>query len=63
MEDRLFATVFFGSGIVVPGMVLCVESYVGTPGGREGVKLEQQILVTESGFELLSDMEFEEELL
>ncbi len=50
-------------GVVEPDMVVCVESYVGAPGGREGVKLEQQILVTESGFELLSDMEFEEELL
>jgi Xaa-Pro dipeptidase len=50
-------------GLIVPGMVLCVESYVGAPGGREGVKLEQQILVTEDGSELLSDMEFEERML
>jgi Xaa-Pro dipeptidase len=42
--------------------MLCVESYVGAPGGREGVKLEQQILVTEDGSELLSDMEFEERM-
>lgn len=47
-------------GIVLPGMILCVESYVGEPGGNEGVKLEQQILVTETGPELLSDMEFED---
>ena len=47
-------------GIILPGMILCVESYVGEPGGREGVKLEQQILVTETGVELLSDMEFED---
>ena len=50
-------------GLVVPGMVFCVESYVGAPGGREGVKLEQQILVTETGVELLSDLEFEDALL
>ena len=50
-------------GTVLPGMVLCVESYVGAPGGREGVKLEQQVLVTETGCELLSDMEFEDRLL
>jgi Xaa-Pro aminopeptidase len=50
-------------GTIVPGMVLCVESYVGSPGGREGVKLEQQILVTENGCEILSDLEFEESLL
>lgn len=50
-------------GLVEPGMVFCVESYVGAPGGAEGVKLEQQILVTETGIELLSDLEFEEALL
>lgn len=50
-------------GIIEPGMVVCVESYAGAPGEREGVKLEQQILVTEKGPELLSNMEFEEELL
>jgi len=50
-------------GIIEPGMIICVESYAGAPGGKEGVKLEQQILVTEDGPELLSDMEFEEDLL
>ena len=50
-------------GIFEPGMVICVESYAGAPGDVEGVKLEQQILITESGPELLSGMEFEEQLL
>ncbi len=50
-------------GIVEPGMVLCVESYAGAPGGMEGVKLEQQILITESGPKVLSDMAFENDLL
>jgi len=50
-------------GIIEPGMVVCVESYAGTPGGREGVKLEQQILITDRGPRILSDMEFEEALL
>ncbi|MEX2489308.1 MAG: Xaa-Pro peptidase family protein [Pseudomonadales bacterium] len=50
-------------GIIESGMVFCIESYVGAPGGREGVKLEQQILITDDGYELLSDMEFEERLL
>ena len=50
-------------GIIEPGMIICVESYAGEPGAREGVKLEQQILVTEDGPELLSDMEFERTLL
>jgi Xaa-Pro dipeptidase len=50
-------------GVIEPGMTLCVESYIGEEGGREGVKLEQQILVTESGIELLSAFPFEESLL
>jgi len=41
-------------GVVEPGMVLCVESFVGRRGWGEGVKLEQQVLVTEHGHELLS---------
>jgi len=50
-------------GVVEPGMTLCVESYIGEENGAEGVKLEQQILVTETGIELLSEFPFEEELL
>lgn len=30
-------------------MVVCVESFIGEVGGREGVKLEQQVLITASG--------------
>ncbi|MFT5221210.1 MAG: Xaa-Pro dipeptidase [Planctomycetota bacterium] len=44
------------------GMIFCIESYVGAADGGEGVKLEQQILVTDSGYELLSDMEFDADL-
>lgn len=44
-------------------MTFCVESYVGSAGGSGGVKLEQQILVTDSGYELLSDMGFDEGLV
>ncbi|HEX9448219.1 MAG TPA: Xaa-Pro peptidase family protein [Dongiaceae bacterium] len=40
--------------ILRPGMVLCVESYAADRQAQEGVKLEQQILVTEQGPELLS---------
>jgi Xaa-Pro aminopeptidase len=50
-------------GVVEPGMVLCVESYMGEVGGDEGVKLEQQVLITETGTELLSTYPFEQELL
>jgi Xaa-Pro dipeptidase len=40
-----------------------VESYVGAKGERDGVKLEQQLLVTEAGNELLSTFPLEEALL
>jgi Xaa-Pro dipeptidase len=50
-------------GLIEPGMTLCVESFIGAQDGKEGVKLEQQILVTETGTELLSEFPFEESLL
>ncbi|PSN59318.1 Creatinase/aminopeptidase [Corynespora cassiicola Philippines] len=50
-------------GVIEPGMVLCVESYIGEEGGTQGVKLEQQVLVTETGIEVLSKFPFEEALL
>ncbi|MGH1543151.1 MAG: M24 family metallopeptidase [Arenicella sp.] len=45
------------------GMVLCIESYIGAAQERDGVKLEQQILVTETGYELLSTFPYDEKLL
>lgn len=50
-------------GEIVPGMTICVESYIGLEGGSEGVKLEEQVLITEKGIEVLSQFPFEEELL
>lgn len=50
-------------GIIEPGMTICVESYIGEDNGNEGVKLEQQLLVTETGNELLSRFPFETALL
>jgi Xaa-Pro aminopeptidase len=50
-------------GVVEAGMTLCVESYIGEEGGREGVKLEQQLLITDHGPELISTFPFESELL
>ena len=44
-------------------MVICVESYVGEVGGTEGVKLEDQVLVTESGPIVLSRYPYEDALL
>ena len=49
-------------GVIQPGMTLCVESFIGGDRG-EGVKLEQQLLVTKSGTELLSRFPFEDALL
>lgn len=49
--------------VLEPGMTLCVESYMGEVGGDEGVKLEQQVLITESGAEVLSPFPFEQSLL
>lgn len=50
-------------GTLLPGMVVSVESYIGEKGGREGVKLEEEVLVTEHGPELISRFPFEDELL
>lgn len=49
-------------GEIEPGMTLCVESFIGEKGGHEGVKLEQQVLITETGTEVLSNFPFEDDL-
>jgi Xaa-Pro aminopeptidase len=48
-------------GVLEAGMTICVESYIGEAGGAEGVKLEEQLLVTEAGCEVLSRYPFEDE--
>ncbi|MBN3830862.1 Xaa-Pro peptidase family protein [Burkholderia sp. Ac-20344] len=45
------------------GMTVCVESYIGEEGGREGVKLEQQVVLTERGCVSLTDCAFETDWL
>ncbi|MGE0213193.1 MAG: M24 family metallopeptidase [Parvibaculaceae bacterium] len=50
-------------GTLQPGMVVSVESYIGEKGGSEGVKLEEEALITETGIALISRFPFEEELL
>lgn len=47
-------------GELVPGMTLCIESYMGEVGAQCGVKLEQQVCITEKGWELLSTFPLEE---
>jgi len=49
-------------GVIEPGMVLCVEAYVGAVGARDGIKLEDQVLITDSGYENLTRCPFEERL-
>lgn len=53
----------FYDGGLEAGMVICVESYMGAEGERDGVKLEQQVLVTDNGYELLTHYPFEEKFL
>ena len=50
-------------GVIEPGMVVSVESYIGEKGGCEGVKLEEEVLITEKGAQLISRFPFEDELL
>ncbi|MCA0872386.1 Xaa-Pro peptidase family protein [Seohaeicola saemankumensis] len=42
-----------------PGMVLCVEAAVGEVGGNFSIKLEDQVLITEDGFENLTRYPFD----
>jgi len=42
-------------GVVEPGMCFTVESFIGPRAGGEGIKLENQYLVTETGPELITD--------
>jgi Xaa-Pro dipeptidase len=50
-------------GILEADMTICLESYVGEAGGPEGVKLEEQVLVTVTGAEVLSSYPFEDKVL
>ncbi len=46
-----------------PGMVLCVEALLGEEGGDFSIKLEDQVLVTEDGFENLTTYPFDAALM
>ena len=46
-----------------PGMVLCVEALVSPVGGDFSIKLEDQVLITENGFENLTKYEFDSKLM
>jgi Xaa-Pro dipeptidase len=61
--NPIFGTPSHYDGVLQEGMVICVESYVGALGERDGVKLEEQALVTKDGCEKLSSYPLEESLL
>jgi len=46
-------------GLFEEGMTICVESFIGSEGGREGVKLEEQVLITSDGTESISSYPLE----
>ncbi len=50
------------SGELEPGMVFCIESYIGSIDAGQGVKLEDEYLITESGVERLSSYPFDQRL-
>jgi len=51
------------NGTLEENMTICVESYVGREGGNEGVKLEEQVLITRDGAVPLSSYPYEKALL
>ncbi|ANG65025.1 peptidase M24 [Marinobacterium aestuarii] len=50
-------------GLFEENMVVCVESYIGAKGGAEGIKLEQQVLITANGCEPLSGYPWQDDWL
>ena len=50
-------------GVFAPGMTVCVESYIGEVGGPDGLKLEDQVLVTKDGCISLNTYPFDKKLL
>jgi Xaa-Pro aminopeptidase len=47
------------SGVFEPGMVVCVESLI-AEAGSESIKLETQVLITETGAERLDSFPWED---
>lgn len=50
------------AGVLEPGMIVCLESYVGWDRSAEGVKLEDQFLIHEDRVERMSCYPFDERL-
>ena len=49
--------------VLQPGMTLCVEALISRENGDFSIKLEDQLLVTESGYENLTSYPFDEKFL
>jgi Xaa-Pro aminopeptidase len=49
--------------VLEPGMTLCVEALVSPEGGDFSIKLEEQVLVTETGYENLTRYPFDPRLM
>lgn len=69
LEDEGPIVYYTGQGenaadeLLSENMALCLECYVGAAGGPFGVKLEDQVLLTANGAELLSAFPFDQRLL
>ena len=50
-------------GVVEENMTLCVESYIGSDRSGEGIKLEEQVLITKDGAKLMTSYPMELEWL
>ena len=46
-------------GVVQENMTLCVESYIGSERSGEGIKLEEQVLITKDGAKLMTSYPME----
>jgi Xaa-Pro aminopeptidase len=49
--------------VLEPGMVMCVEALVSPEGGDFSIKLEDQVLITETGYENLTKYPFDGRLM
>ena len=50
-------------GVFEENMTISVESYIGEPGQKNAVKLEEMVPITANGFEQVANFPFEDELL
>jgi Xaa-Pro aminopeptidase len=63
VPHRFHSAIYPLEGEVESGMIICVESYIGSGDAHQGVKLEDQFLMTDGGAEKLSHFPFEDALL